>query len=111
MISCRNKVFKLDTPNTSYLFRISETGHAEHLYYGPGIVHTGDVSSYIIYSDLRMPTLVNYSDGAPRRYPAIMPLELSSMGKGDLREPVLFATTTPLGTPAGIFERRCCFFR
>ncbi len=88
MISCRNKVFKLDTPNTSYLFRISETGHAEHLYYGPGIVHTGDVSSYIIYSDLRMPTLVNYSDGAPRRYPAIMPLELSSMGKGDLREPV-----------------------
>ena len=34
MIRQLGKAFVLDTENTTYCFRIIETGHLEHLYYG-----------------------------------------------------------------------------
>ena len=34
MIRENNKLFALDTPTTSYLFQVNETGHLEHLHYG-----------------------------------------------------------------------------
>ena len=33
MITVENQLFSLHTRHTSYLFRVMETGHLEHLYY------------------------------------------------------------------------------
>ena len=86
MIKEINGVFKLDTPQTTYIFRITPEGHAEHLYYGPYLPETGDAAAYDTCMRLRMPTIVNYSDDSPRTYLTMLPMELSSHGKGDLRE-------------------------
>ena len=34
MIQIFDKTFKLSTKNTSYVFALTEQGHAEHIYYG-----------------------------------------------------------------------------
>lgn len=34
MITAQNGIYKLDTDNTSYIFRECESGHLQHLYYG-----------------------------------------------------------------------------
>lgn len=34
MIKVDNQLFSMHTRHTSYLFRVMETGHLEHLYYG-----------------------------------------------------------------------------
>ncbi|MBQ8076174.1 MAG: alpha-galactosidase [Oscillospiraceae bacterium] len=90
MIQENNGVFRLDTPNTTYLFHITETGHLEHLYYGQTLNEIGDLEAYRVNTKLRMPTIVNTSDRFPRSYPALTLMETSSFGKGDLRE-VAFA--------------------
>ena len=38
MITVNEKLFRLETQNTTYAFRISEGGHLEHLYYGRKLV-------------------------------------------------------------------------
>ena len=40
MIQVWNKTFVLDTKNTTYCFRVLETGQLEHLYYGRTLVIT-----------------------------------------------------------------------
>ena len=37
MIHVSNHYFLLNTANTSYAFRVMDTGHLEHLYYGKKI--------------------------------------------------------------------------
>ena len=37
MIEIKDKIFKLDTRDTSYLFAVTEQGHAEHIHYGKKI--------------------------------------------------------------------------
>ena len=37
MITIKDKLFKLDTKDTSYVFTLTEQGHAEHVYYGKKI--------------------------------------------------------------------------
>ena len=39
MITFRHNAWILGTPETTYIFRKTETGHLEHLYYGPAIAH------------------------------------------------------------------------
>ena len=34
MIECKDKVFRLSTDHTAYLFRVTPFGHVEHLHYG-----------------------------------------------------------------------------
>lgn len=97
MISVENGVFKLDTPNTTYLFHIMETGHPVHLYYGPRLAETGDLAAYPTGTNLRMPTFVNYSDAAPRLYMTLPLLETSSWGKGDLRQGAFAGELGPSG--------------
>lgn len=40
MIQVWNKTFVFDTKNTTYCFRVLETGQLEHLYYGRTLVIT-----------------------------------------------------------------------
>lgn len=109
MILCKNNLFKLDTPNTTYMFRVSDTGHPEHLYYGPYLPFTGDLSCYEICTGLRMPTIVNYADSAPRTYLTMLPLETSSFGKGDLREAAFVGELGEIGNT--VFDFRFVSFR
>ena len=34
MIQINQRVFKLDTKDTSYILAVTDRGHAEHIYYG-----------------------------------------------------------------------------
>ncbi|SFG63893.1 alpha-galactosidase [Lachnospiraceae bacterium C7] len=89
MIIRKGNYFQLDTKTTSYCFRVLETGHLEHLYYGEKItVDSEDEAEFlsekhefapgnsILYSNER----TNFSLEDER-------LEMSSYGKGDIREP------------------------
>ena len=106
MILAADGVFRLDTPQTTYLFHISETGHAEHLYYGPRLTETGDLSAFSGTSRLRMPTIVNYAEAFPRTYPALMQTEASAPGKGDLRETLFSGELGEVGNTVFDFRYR-----
>ena len=45
MIIFRHNAWILGTPETTYIFRKTETGHLEHLYYGPAIVHADKLAA------------------------------------------------------------------
>lgn len=88
MIFENNKVFCIETLNTSYIFRVMETGHLEHLHYGKKI-HSEDVEA-ITEKHVFVPgNAVNYSAEHENISLEDMDLEISSYGKGDIREPFI----------------------
>lgn len=93
MIQVENNVILLQTKNTSYVIYADETGNLIHLYYGAKIVASGDMLKAMlprtgnqngcsIIADLKSPNLC-LDDVC---------LELSSRGKGDMREPFVELT-------------------
>ncbi len=82
-------VFCLDTKNTSYVFRVMESGHLEHLYYGNKITITSASDAQaLMESHVFLPGNVNaYSKEYNNISLEDMGLEMSSYGKGDIREP------------------------
>ena len=88
MITGENGVFALETEQTSYLFRVMDTGHLEHLYYGRKI-RFRDVSALAEKHSFPPGDGVCYS-GAHKNFSLEdASLETSSYGKGDIREPFL----------------------
>lgn len=88
MITGENGVFALETEQTSYLFRVMDTGHLEHLYYGRKI-RFRDVSALAEKHSFPPGDGVCYS-GAHKNFSLEdVCLETSSYGKGDIREPFL----------------------
>lgn len=85
MIKVDNQLFSLHTRHTSYLFRVMETGHLEHLYYGRKIHSAIDG---LTEQHAFAPGNTNIYDS---RHPEFsledVCLEMSSFGKGDIREP------------------------
>ena len=51
MIRRAGDFFVLATPGTAYAFRITETGHLEHLYYGTALGWTEDTPEAHILAD------------------------------------------------------------
>ncbi|MBQ9756191.1 MAG: alpha-galactosidase [Clostridia bacterium] len=82
----KEKVFKLDTKGSSYIFAISDYEYVEHLYYGKKIPDV-DVKSI---SDRQIYTFTAYDNEGERKF-AInnVLLEQSSFGSGDMRTPSL----------------------
>lgn len=82
------KLFVLNTSKTTYAFRVMETGHLEHLYYGRKIR---------LDSDDGIRELNEFAPGNTSIYNAEngsfsmedIRLEISTIGKGDVREPAL----------------------
>ncbi len=82
------KLFVLNTSKTTYAFRVMETGHLEHLYYGRKIR---------LDSDDGIRELNEFASGNTSIYNAEngsfsmedIRLEISTIGKGDVREPAL----------------------
>ncbi len=90
MILEYRNTFVLETAHTTYCFCVMPTGHLEHLYYGRKIhVRNGEVDA-LRQKRIVVPGNTNVYD---REYPGItledIRLEMSSYGKGDIREPFL----------------------
>lgn len=89
MIQVWNKTFVFDTKNTTYCFRVLETGQLEHLYYGRTLVITEeeDTASLAEKHAFAPGNTVLYDNAHTQYSLEDMRLEMSSLGKGDIREP------------------------
>ena len=84
-------LFILDTAHTTYAMKVLETGHMEHLYYGRKI-HLDDEDGLTEQHEFAPGTSVVYSPEHGNFSLEDMRLEMSSPGKGDVREPFLEIT-------------------
>lgn len=83
MIEVKDRVFKLDTRDTSYLFAVTDEGHAEHIHYGKRI-SLDDADALRLKNTIILGTTVDY--GSKVGYSLeTLPLEYSGIGKGDYR--------------------------
>ena len=91
--------FLLETERTSYALRVLPSGHLEQLYYGPRIhiKEAEDLASLAQQRAFEPGNSIVYSPDYPLFIPDDTPLEFSSQGKGDLREPCL-ALSLPDGS-------------
>lgn len=91
-------LFWLDTPSTSYVLQIYETGHLILLYWGKRLPHEDIRYLYPCYGGAFCPNLFD----APNGYvcPDTLPLEYPTFGLGDYHEPAFYARN-----PAG--DRLC----
>ena len=94
MIIFRHDAWILGTPETTYVFRKSETGHLEHLYYGPAIAHadalgSDDIAAMSVRRVFPAGNMISYDADHPALTLENLNLEMSSRGKGDIREPFL----------------------
>ncbi len=94
MIRQLDKVFVLDTKNTTYSFRVMESGHLEHLYYGEKIeINSASDVEPLIEKQAFAPGNSNvYSNDFPNLSLENIRLEMSSYGKSDIREPFVELT-------------------
>lgn len=91
MIQEKNGLFTLNTKNTSYVFKLHPSGHLEHLHYGRKIkTATGD--ALIEKHSFAPGNTVLYSSENKGISLEDMPLEFSSYGKGDIKEPFMEIT-------------------
>lgn len=86
MIRREKNLFILDTANTTYCFHILPSGHLEHLYYGRRIDLTGGFEPLVQKVSFVGGTQLTYSAEHPQLSLEDVCLEVSSYGKGDIRE-------------------------
>ncbi len=91
MIKKLGDFFILETAHTTYAFRIMDTGQLEHLYYGKKITlrQESDASCLIERHAFAPGNTNQYQAGAGSFSLEDVCLEMSSYGKGDIREPFL----------------------
>ena len=97
MIEVNGKVFILNTKDTTYAFGITDAGHPEHLYYGPGI-DSSDIEAVRMKNTMMLGSSVDYSTETPGYSLDNILLEYSGIGKGDYRH-----TPAELIMPDGSF--------
>ena len=89
-----NSIFILETKDTSYIFKVLPTGQLEHLYYGKHLTipegKENDCTIALIEKHAFAPGNTNTYDAEHPEYSLEdMRLEMSSLGKGDIREPLV----------------------
>ena len=82
-----NNVFHLNTKETSYIFRAMPSGHLESLYYGRKIEKCDDYAFLYDKHNKGYGNTVAYSQKDTTLSLDHIPLEYSSFGKGDFRNP------------------------
>ena len=92
MIENKNGLYALHTKNTTYMFNVMETGQLEHLYYGRRIKidwdkDNGGVLPFVEKHAFPPGNTNQYDSEHPAFTLEDMCLEMSSYGKGDIREP------------------------
>ena len=86
-ISVSERLFRLDTLDTTYLFHITPFGHPESLHYGRRLPQ-GDYESLRQKHEIPYGSSVIYDEAADESYTLDeLPLEWSGVGKGDFRVP------------------------
>lgn len=92
MIKRQDELFILETKDTTYCFRVMPSGHLEHLYYGKKINLQKSYEPIIEKVKFIGGNQLAYS----KEYPSVglenLNLEMSSYGKGDIREPFIEIT-------------------
>ncbi len=87
MITCQNNIFKIDTLNTTYLIRINSHKHVISEYYGSKI----DSQDNYAFSEetIKYPagSSIAYDESDSQYSLDMQCLEISSIGKGDYKEP------------------------
>ena len=91
MITENKGFFWLTTEHTAYGFQVLETGHLEHLYYGPKI-RVKDPSVLSEKCAFGLGNTIAYDAAHENLSLENMRLEMSSYGKGDIREPFVEIT-------------------
>ena len=86
MIRREKDLFILDTANTTYCFRVLPSGHLEHLYYGSSLNLTGGFEPLVSKRNFLGGSELAYSATESQFGLEDMCLEMSSYGKGDIRE-------------------------
>lgn len=91
MIKGREPYFILHTLHTTYAFRVMETGHLEHLYYGRRItVPEQKGAEALVEKHAFPPGSTNVYEKEHNAFSLEdVCLEMSSYGKGDVREPMI----------------------
>ena len=83
MIKFDNKIFKLDTNSTSYIFRIADCGKLENIHYGARLKDQS-YDALILKNTITTGSCVDYDTSAPIALDNLL-LEYSENGKGDFR--------------------------
>jgi alpha-galactosidase len=104
MILQNDREFLLQTKNTAYLFHVLPTGHLEHLWYGDLLFDASETEKAAAGFRTRLSfacaalaekqefapgNTISYSAGHPNVCLENLCLEMSSYGKGDVREPLI----------------------
>ena len=91
MIRKENNILILETNNTTYAFHVMETGHLEHIYYGRKIrLPQAKNGENLLEKKIFLPgTTLAYDPEHVSVGLDDLRLEMSSYGKGDLREPFI----------------------
>jgi len=94
MIRKLGNIYVLDTPNTTYVLGVMPSGQVEHLYYGERIIlDTEEEATALIEKRACLPgNSVCYSQEYMHVSLEDVRLEMSSYGKGDIREPFIEVT-------------------
>lgn len=87
MITRENQLFLLDTKDTTYACSILESGHIEHLYYGKKITLTAACNGLNDKVEFIGGNQIAYSQEYSQVGLENLRQEISSYGKGDIREP------------------------
>ena len=89
MINKYENIFKIDTKDTSYIIRISEFNHVLNDYYGAKISDTLDFKFSKEKYGCMAGTAVYYSEDDVSYVLDMLSTEITSVGKGDFKEPSL----------------------
>ena len=94
MIRRLGNVFVLDTPNTTYALGVIPSGQIEHLYYGERIILDSEEEATALMEKHSCPpgNAICYSPEYSNFTLEDIRLEMSSYGKGDIREPFIEVT-------------------
>ena len=84
MIEIFDRVFKLSTKDTGYVFALTDEGHTEHVYYGKRIPDK-NVEALRLKNTIHLGTTVDYRENKTGYSLDTMLLEYSGIGKGDYR--------------------------
>jgi len=83
------KVFYLNTLNSTYIFMINEQFHLEHLYYGSKVNRLKDINSIRLKYEFEQGSATSYNAENKGYMLNNTLLEVSNFGKGDYREPTV----------------------
>lgn len=90
MIKQEGNIFHLSTTTTSYMFRIEDARHLEHLHYGTGIRLCSDADRALRQKHSSLPSAtIAYAPEFPNLSMELLRGEVSSLGKGDYGDPFI----------------------